>query len=438
MAKQFYLCLMDDTQDGRVRITANSWSGALYRLKPNHWLMSDPDTGKETYLLPSCPFALSSSKVSSNPRGIYFLFGKKKDRTGECLYIGQVHPKRFEAFNLSVLEHLKRGSLDQIEYMLFVSTPKMSASQLDYLEKRCYDIFTTRSNVINEITPLGATLESSKEMDCETFLEITLKLIPFLQYPAMQPKTKTAEIDRSTHKIPITLNIPCANGQIVEAQGLFSKNACIVLKGAKVAIHHRSEIPAYLVTLRKLHKERGILQPDGQGLFELQENIEFPNASSAASYLSGELRSGTASWKASNDVRLDLFLKGNRVPTSSKPQPRRPDKKGIYRFHCSDVSETGALFEGRGVKIKEGIRVEKGALVNIQTDIAVVTSIKQLKSKHLATGILIPINQEVARLTEDVDFADASIAASYICGKPLDGRVAWTNVENGDFFGEYL
>lgn len=425
------LWLIDGKVEGRIQATLDNWAGVGYRIPQNSLSLKDPRND------------LKSS-------GVYFLVGRE-EKSGEFegqVYIGQVQERRSgESIAQRFLEHKKSGKKGFTQHVIFFTAKDIGPTELCYLEHRFWELAKQagRYKVVNGNTPNGGYVTDAKKAGLENFVENVRTIMTFFQYPVFDNKPQVSTItskeqDDRDNILRFHLVIKTKAGVTVNANGIKVRNGIRIEKGSLVAIAARSSLSPKLAKLKTEHLRSGILRPIDDHLAQLSVDQTFTSSSTAGSYVCGGAINGKIAWKNSKDGRdFAEYLANAKVKHSSTATTvaKKPDNNTI-RFRFTRKSRMGITVNATGVKVNAGIRVEKKSIVSIESRHGVSPTIAKLKKEHLASGILVPVDKHVARLTKDQTFSSSSTAGSYVCGGAVDGRTDWKHIKDGKPFSDFL
>ena len=425
------LWLIDGKVEGRIQATLDNWTGVGYRIPPNSLSLKDPRND------------LKSS-------GVYFLVGRE-EKSGKFegqVYIGQVQERRSgESIAQRFLEHKKSGKKSFTQHVIFFTAKDIGPTELCYLEHRFWELAKQagRYKVVNGNTPNGGYVTDAKKAGLENFVENVRTIMTFFQYPVFDNKPQVSTItlkekDDCDNVLRFQLVIKTKAGVTVNASGVKVENGIRIEKGSLVAITARDSLPPKLARLKAEHLQSGVLLPVDNHLAQLTVDQTFTSSSTAGSYAYGGAINGKTAWKNTKEGRdFGEYLKNAKVKHSSTAQTvvKKSDNNTI-RFHFSRKSRGGITVNATGVKVNTGIRVEKDSIVSIESRHGISPKIAKLKEEHLASGVLVPVNKHVARLTTDQTFSSSSTAGSYVCGGAVDGRTNWKHIKDGKPFGDFL
>ena len=126
----------------------------------------------------------------------------------------------------------------------------------------------------------------------------------------------------------------------------------------------------------------------------------------------------------------------NKPQVSTITLKEKDDCDNVLRFQLVIKTKAGVTVNASGVKVENGIRIEKGSLVAITARDSLPPKLARLKAEHLQSGVLLPVDNHLAQLTVDQTFTSSSTAGSYAYGGAINGKTAWKNTKEGRDFGK--
>lgn len=226
--------------------------------------------------------------------GVYVLVGVD-DKGNDKAYIGESEDVLGRIFT-----HLSKPLLDIVEVLMFTSKDdNLSKGHTTFLEKELQE----RAKKANRIpilvgrSPSEKTLSKPERATMIEFLDNIYLVAATLGFSLfeLQKKTKTAKKE---------FCLKLENG--VEALGYLVQDGFLVKEGSRASQNTAKSLQGGYLQLKEFLVTKGILKLDGERYVFLEE-FTFNSSTAAACVISGNQRSGPASWKDSEGKTLADF-----------------------------------------------------------------------------------------------------------------------------------
>ena len=238
-------------------------------------------------------FDFCNTRKELSKTGIYLLINSDQNEDGSFqIYVGET-----DSFSQRIIRHAKTKDWWD-KFIVFTSgNESLTKAHAKYLEKKLFDLLSETDNsveIMNSASPTGANLSESDISYLEEFLHKMLFVLETLGYPyfkkedapiknAHQGKNSDIDNDRFfiTHKIKISLN----DDSPAKAYMVLKNNKWIVEKGSYINL---SPSERFILNHRHFKKwehlvnSGKVVKSEIEGLGIIQEEIEFKNASVAA------------------------------------------------------------------------------------------------------------------------------------------------------------
>ena len=271
------LFLLDGSVTGAIKYTLPNWTGVVYKIPRN--------------ALDICKNLNDDLKQS----GVYFLFGKTKEKDEDIVYVGQAATRQNgNSFLQRIREPHCKAIDDCWNEVIFITTKDKSWGQTEicYLEHRFAKLATAakRYSIANRNTPNAGNITEEKESELEDFIDSSKIIMEILGHKVFAPRDKSI-------KDTLKKDIVYLRGRGAEAIGILTDKGIIVCKGSKIRESPVPSCPDWVEKLRTQNSEH-IKE------FVLTEDISFSSPSQAAAFCVYGTANGRTAWKTETGKTL--------------------------------------------------------------------------------------------------------------------------------------
>lgn len=221
--------------------------------------------------------------------GIYFLIGLEDELDKLKIYIGEAE---------NILTRLKQHNASKDFWntaICFVSEKKnINKAHIKYLENYCCQQakIVNRCNLENSTTPTQSTLTESDVDFVLSFYDDLKVLMSTLGYPIFE------EIKKEEKDLFI------CKGKDAYAEGEYTVDGLVVLKGSKCNLVNSNTIGKWVVSMRNMLVDKGVLKQEGN-VYVFLENHVFNAPSTASDVVLARSSNGWTEWKDKKGRTLD-------------------------------------------------------------------------------------------------------------------------------------
>lgn len=225
--------------------------------------------------------------------GFYFLFGKAEDGS-DLVYIGEA-----EDCADRLKDHHRRKDFWNYAIAIVSKTHSFTKTHVKYLEY--YSIQkakeASRYKLDNSVEPNKPFVTESMEAEMLDCFDTAKVLLSTLGFPLFDSISREVVTQAST-------DIFMLRGNGIEAEGNLIDDGFVVFKGSKAKIDTVPSCHKYLIDLRDLLLESGILTIESD-VYKFTEDYVFSSPSTAGGVLLGRSTNGWTKWKNSEGKTLD-------------------------------------------------------------------------------------------------------------------------------------
>lgn len=292
MKRTVQLLLIDGDGAGRIQAQLDNWTGVAYKIPK--LLLSEC---KERSELKHC--------------GVYFLFGEDKLAGKPIAYVGQVRErKNGESLLARFSEHTKSGSKSFVNEVIFftTSTNVFGPTELCYLENRFYELAKAadRYRLTNGNAPSAGTVTEAKEAELNLYIENAKILMSALGHKLFIPMVPVKDSGKGekSRSVPLSFDWKVNAYGRIHADGLWTTDGVVVLKGSQINLQKRKGISGSLIKRKKKDLKSGLLKQVDGATAELMEDVLFPSPWAAGSYVLNGSVNGRTAWKDADGTPL--------------------------------------------------------------------------------------------------------------------------------------
>ena len=292
MKRTVQLLLIDGDGAGRIQAQLDNWTGVAYKIPK--LLLSEC---KERSELKHC--------------GVYFLFDEDELTGTPIAYVGQIRErKNGESLLARFSEHTKSGSKSFVNEVIFftTSTNVFGPTELCYLENRFYELAKDagRYRLTNGNAPSAGTVTEAKEAELNLYIEnakILMSALGHRLFIPMVPEKRTVVVEKP-RSVPLSLDRKVNAYGHIHADGLWTTDGVVVLKGSQFYLQKRKGISRLLVKRKAEDLKSGLLKRVDESTAELTEDVLFASPSAAGIYVLNGSVNGRTAWKDADSTPL--------------------------------------------------------------------------------------------------------------------------------------
>jgi len=227
--------------------------------------------------------------------GVYFLFGRDEQTFEERVYIGEGE----ECF-ARIKDHNRKR--DFWTHCVIVATKTDDYTKTDgkYLEHYCLQEATRigRYKIVNDKDSQRPSISESREFDLLDNYETIKILLATLGFPIFEERRKA-----KTNK-----DLFYCVSKDADATGELTDDGFVVYKGSKANGSESALVRSWVLNLRTVLKEKGVLKADKETLVFEDDQI-FSSPSAAAAAVLGRTANGWTVWKNKEGKTLDALIR---------------------------------------------------------------------------------------------------------------------------------
>lgn len=243
--------------------------------------------------------------------GVYFLFDEDELTGTPIAYVGQIRErKNGESLLARFSEHTKSGSKSFVNEVIFftTSTNVFGPTELCYLENRFYELAKDagRYRLTNGNAPSAGTVTEAKEAELNLYIEnakILMSALGHRLFIPMVPEKRTVVVEKP-RSVPLSLDRKVNAYGHIHADGLWTTDGVVVLKGSQIYLQKRKGISRLLVKRKAEDLKSGLLKRVDESTAELTEDVLFASPSAAGIYVLNGSVNGRTAWKDADSTPL--------------------------------------------------------------------------------------------------------------------------------------